>query len=68
MVQVAKNEMWAIEVRFAYLTWLDGLFVRTFISLTNAYAGCGRFILNFIEVFWLGSVHLASKLTQSVLN
>ena len=41
MVQVAKNEMWASEVRFAYLTWLDGLFVRTFISLTNAYAGCG---------------------------
>ena len=27
-------------VCFASLTWLYGLFVRTFISCTNAYAGC----------------------------
>ena len=54
MVQVAKNEMWASEVCFACLTWLYGLFVRTLISLTNAYAGCGRPTLNFIERFDLG--------------
>ena len=45
----AKNEMWASEVCFACLTWLYGLFVRTLISRTNAYAGCGRPTLNFIE-------------------
>ena len=64
MVQVAKNEMWASEVCFACLTWLYGLFVRTLISLTNAYAGCGRPTLNFIERFWLGSVRSASKLNS----
>ena len=53
---VAKNEMWVSQVCFAYVTWLYGLFVRTFISLTNAYATCGRPTLNFIERFWLGSV------------
>ena len=64
MVQVAKNEMWASEVWFACLTWLYGLFVRTLISRTNAYAGCGRPTLNFIERFWLGSVRSASKLNS----
>ena len=63
-VQVAKNEMWASEVCFACLTWLYGLFVRTLISRTNAYAGCGRPTLNFIERFWLGSVRSASKLNS----
>ena len=62
MVQVAKNEMWVSEVCFACLTRLYGLFVRTLISLTNAYAGCGRSTLNSIERFWLGSVRSASKL------
>ena len=64
MVQVPKkeNQMWASEVCFAYLTWLCGLLVRTLISRTNAYTGCGRPTLNFMEVFWLGSVHSASKL------
>ena len=33
---------------------LPGLFVRTLISLTNAYAGCGRPTLNFAERFCLG--------------
>ena len=63
MVQVAKNEMWASEVCFACLAWLYGLFVRTLISFTNAYAGCGRPTLNFIEHFWLGPVRSASKLS-----
>ena len=45
----------------ACLTWLYELFVRTLISLTNLYAGCGRATLNFIERFWLGSVRSASK-------
>ena len=36
------------------LTWLYGLFVRTLMSLTNAYTGCGRPTLNFIERFDLG--------------
>ena len=47
---------------FACLTWLSGLFVKTFISRTNAYAGCGRPTLNFIERFWLGWVRLVFKL------
>ena len=64
MVQVAKNEMWVSEVCFACLTWLYGLFVRKLISLKNAQDGCGRPTLNFIEFFWLGSVHSASKLNS----
>ena len=36
------------------LTWLYELFVRTLISPTNAYAGCGRPTTNFIECFVLG--------------
>ena len=64
MVQVVKKEMWASAVGFACLTWLYGLFVRTLISLTNAYAGCGRPTQNFIERFWLGSVRSASKLNS----
>ena len=64
MVQVVKNEMWASEECFACLTWLYGLFVRTLISPTNAYAGCGRPTLNLIEHFWLGSVRSASKLNS----
>ena len=39
------------NVGFSCLTWLYGLFVRTLISVTNAYAGCGRPTLNFIERF-----------------
>ena len=54
MVQVAKNEMWASEVCFASLTWLYGLFVRTLISRTNAYADCGRPAQNCMELFGLG--------------
>ena len=38
---------------------LYGLFVRTLISLTNAYASCSRLTLNFIECLWLGSVRSA---------
>ena len=68
MVQVAKNEMWASEVCFACLTWLYGLFVRTLISRTNAYAGCDRPTLNFIERFRLGSVRSASKWNITKLN
>ena len=49
---------------FACLTWLYGLFVRTLMLLTNAYAGCGRHILNFIELFWLRSVRSVSKLNS----
>ena len=69
MVQVAKNEMWVSEVYFACLTWLYGLFVRTLISLTNAYAGCSRSTLKRIECFWLGFVvpsasQLNAKCTQ----
>ena len=42
------------EVCFACLAWLYGLFAGTAISLTNAYAGCGRPALNFIERIDLG--------------
>ena len=44
---LAKNEMCMSEVFFACPTWLYGLFVRTLILRTNAYAGCGRLTLNF---------------------
>ena len=37
------------DVCFVCLTWLYELFVGTLISLTSAYTGCGRPILNFIE-------------------
>ena len=39
------------NVGFSCLAWLYGLFVRTLISVTNAYAGCGRPTLNFTERF-----------------
>ena len=68
VMRIAKNEMLTTEVCFACLTWLYGLFVRTFIPLTNAYAGCGRPTLNFIERFRLGSVRLASKWDITKLN
>ena len=42
------------RVKCACLPWLYGLFVRTLISRTNAYAGCGRPTLNFIEHLDLG--------------
>ena len=32
---MAKNERWATKVSFSCLTWLYGLSVRTFISLTR---------------------------------
>ena len=61
VVQIAKNEMSMTEVCFACLTWLHGLFVRTLIPLTNAYADCGRPALNFIECFRLGSVRFRTS-------
>ena len=36
---------------FLCLAWLYELLGRTLISLTNAYAGCGRPTLNFTERF-----------------
>ena len=42
------------DVCFACLARLYELFVGTLISLTNAYAGCGRPTLNYIERFDLG--------------
>ena len=65
---VQQNEMWTSEACFACLTWLYGLFVRTLISLTNAFAGCGRPTLKFIERFWLGSVRSAFKLNSKQIN
>ena len=64
---LAKNEMMTSGVCFACLTWLCGLFVRTLIWRTSAYAGSGRPTLNFIERLDLGrsiptakSLHLVS--------
>ena len=68
IAQLAKNEMWASEVCFACLAWFCGLFVRTLVSLTNAYAGSGRPTLKFIERFWLGSVRSASKLNSKCIQ
>ena len=52
------------NVCFSCLTWLYGLFVGTLISVTNAYAGCGRPTLNFIERSWLGSVRAVLLCSQ----
>ena len=63
----ASGEEWNVgewNACSACLTWLYGLFVRTLISRTNAYAGCGRPALNCIERFWLGSVRSDSKLNS----
>ena len=59
--RVLKWARYASDVCFACPTWLYKLFVRTLISLTNAYAGCGRPTLNFIERFELGSVRSDSE-------
>ena len=42
------------DVCFACLAWLYQHFVGTLISLTNAYAGCGRQTLTIIERIDLG--------------
>ena len=42
------------DMCFACLARLYEMFVGTLISLTNAYAGSGRFTLNYIERFDLG--------------
>ena len=49
-----KNKMSTSDVCFACQAWLYELFVGKLISLTNAYAGCGRPTLNFIERIDLG--------------
>ena len=54
--------MWVSEV------WLYGLFVRTLTSRTDAYAGCGRPTLNFIERFELGSLRSDSEATSHRLS
>ena len=48
------RKMSTSDVCFACLAGLYQLFVGTPISLTNAYAGCGRPALNFIERIDLG--------------
>ena len=53
---------------FACLTWLYGLFVRTLISLTNAYTDYSRPTLNFIERFRLRSVRSVCKWDMTKLN
>ena len=45
-----------------------GLFAGTLTSLTNAYAGCGRHTLYFIERFWLESVRSATDITEMNWN
>ena len=55
------------RVKCACLPWLYGLFVRTLISRTNAYASCGKPTLNFIEHFYLGhSVRTETSLRHNV--
>ena len=49
------------DVCFACLAWFYELFVGMLISLTNAYAGCGRPTLNFVERFDLGLSVPAAK-------
>ena len=57
-VQWAVDKMTTSGVCFACLAWLYGLFVGMLISLTNAYAGCGRPTLNLIErLGCLGLLH-----------
>ena len=45
------------------LTWLNGLFVRTLISRTNAYAGCGRRTqVYWASLAWVGPFSLQVEL------
>ena len=57
---------WAKRVCFACLAGLYQLFVGTLISLTNAYASCGRPTLNFIELMDLGRSVPTEKLLHLV--
>ena len=52
------------DVCFACLAWLYDLFVGMLISLTNAYAGCARPTLNFVERFDLGRSVPTSEATS----
>ena len=54
------------DVCFACLAGLYQLFVGTLISLTNAYASCGRPTLNFIELIDLGRSVPTEKLLHLV--
>ena len=48
--QITWRKWRRTTVGFSCLTWFFGLFAGTVISVTNAYAGCGR-TLNFSERF-----------------
>ena len=49
--QITRCKWRRTTVGFSCLTWFFGLFAGTVISVRNAYAGCGRTTLNFIERF-----------------
>ena len=66
MVHVAKNEMWASEVCFAYLTWPCGLLERLYHLQTHTPVAVDPH--NFIERFWLGSVRSASQVARKVFS
>ena len=65
---IVKKEMSTTQVCFACLTWLYGLFVGTLVSLTNAYADCGRPTLFSIERFRLVPVRSVTKWDMTKLN
>ena len=48
-VFLAEQDVWQRICMLCSLTWLYELFVGTLLSLTNAYASCGRSTLNCIE-------------------
>ena len=64
--KMATSDLWFVCLAWVHvcLTWVCEVFLQTLISLTNAYAGCGRPTLNFIERFWLGSVRSATEITE----
>ena len=63
---MATSDLWFVCLAWVHvcLAWLCEVFLRTLISLTNAYEGCGRPTLNFIERFRLGSVRSATEIIE----
>ena len=64
--KMATSDLWFVCLAWVHvcLAWLCEVFLRKLISLTNAYEGCGRPTLNFIERFRLGSVRSATEIIE----
>ena len=63
--KMATSDLWfvCLALVHACLAWLCEVFLRTLISLTNAYAGCVTPTINFSERFRLG-LGSATEITE----